>query len=148
MSWQIIRPQVGALLATIPEIQEVVSYPKIKFGGYPAGYVVPSENEGDYETNKENIRTYAFIIRLFYETKQDGIENAIKALEGLLDSVLDKFDKEDLKGADTRTLGMDLPTGYTFLNVWASPSNWGELPDEQLIMAEVRVRIRVSIDIT
>ncbi len=148
MSWKIIRPQIATLLSTITDIQEVANVPKIRFDGYPAAYVVPSENDADYETTKENIRTYAFIVRLFYETKQGGVGNAISSLEGIVDSVLDAFDKEDLKGMATRTLGIGLPVGYTFINVWATPSNWGELPDEQLVMAEIKVKVRVSIDVS
>lgn len=148
MSWTIIRPQIKTLLQTIPEIQEVSSVPKIRFDGYPAAYVVPSENSADYETTSENIRTYAFIVRIFYETKQGGVGNAIEALEGVVDDVLDAFDQEDLKDIATRTVGVSLPASYTFINVWASPSTWGELPDEQLVMTELKVRVRVSIDIT
>lgn len=148
MSWQIIRPQIKTLLETIPEIQEVSSVPKIRFDGYPAAYVVPSENSGDYETTRENLRAYSFIIRLFYETKQGGVGAAISSLEGIVDSILDAFDKEDLKGITTRILGMNLPANYTFISVRATPSNWGELPDEQLIMSELRVKVLVSVDIS
>lgn len=148
MSWNTLRTQVASVISTVTDIQEVAGYPKIKFEGYPAAYVVPSDNEGDYETNKENIRTYAFIVRLFYETKDTGIEQALNALEDIVDSVMDKFDEEDLKGSDTRILGMNLPATYMFINVWATPSNWSEIPGENLVMAELRVRVRISIDVT
>jgi len=99
-------------------LQEVSQAPKIKFGGYPSAHIVPSENSADYETTTENIRTYAFTIRVFYETKQTSIEDALTALEQVVDSIIDKFDQEDLKGADTRVVGMDLPSGYMFINIF------------------------------
>ena len=148
MSWRILRPQLKTLLDTISTIQETASYPKMKFGGYPAATVTPNENDSDYETNTENIRNYSFMVRIFYETKHSGISSAITALEEVVDSVIDVFDKEDLKGSSSRTVGISLPTGYTFINIWASPSAWFELPEEELIYAQVVVRIRVSIDIT
>lgn len=148
MAWTILRPQIKEILDTIDTIQEVSKAPKIKFGGYPAAHVVPSDNTGDYETNKENIRTYAFIVRLFYETKTSGIENSIAALEEVVDSVIDRFDEEDLKGSDTRKVGVNLPEKYTYLNVWASPGRWSEVPEDELIMTEVVVRVRISVDIT
>lgn len=148
MAWATLRSQVKTLVEANSDIQEVVGYPKIKFNGYPAAYVVPSDNSGDYETTQENIRTYAFLVRVFYETKQSGVETAISALEGIIDDLLDAFDQEDLKGASSRTLGISLPTGYTFINVWATPAQWSEIVGEELIMAELRVRLRVSIDIT
>jgi len=148
MSFTTLRPQIKTLLETITAIQEISLIPKAKFSGYPAATVTPSENSADYETTTENIRVYAFIVRLFYETKDSGIGEAIIALEAVVDSVLDKFDQEDYKGSTTRVIGIGLPSGYTFLNLFAHPSNWGELPEEALVMAEITVRIRISRDIT
>lgn len=135
------------MLATLSTFQEVSGTPKAQFGGYPACYVVPSDNEADYETTKENIRVYAFLIRIFYETKNTSIADGLVALESLVDSVLDLFDKEDQKGASTRTVGISLPTGYTFLNILAHPTSWGEIAEENLLMAEIVVKVRVSIDL-
>ena len=148
MSWQTLRPQLKTLIDTISTISETVSYPKMKFGSYPAATVTPNENDAAYETNTENIRNYSFMVRVFYETKHTGIQSAIEALEEVIDSVIDKFDQEDLKGATTRTVGISLPSGYTFINIWASPGAWFELPDEELIYAEVSVRVRISRDIS
>ncbi len=148
MSWATLRPQIKTLLDTSSLLVEVSKSPKIKFSGYPAAHIVPAESPGDYETNKENSRTYAFAVRLFYETKQSGVEDAIAALEEVVDAVIDLFDQEDQKGGDTRVIGINLPARYTFINMFAAPSNWAELPEEQLIMAEVIIRIRLSVDVT
>ena len=127
---------------------EVSGTPKLKFSGYPSAYVIPSDNTADYATNKENIRTYAFLIRMFHETKTSGVQEAIEALEGLTDDILDLFDKEDLKNSDSRTIGVSLPAGYTFINIFANPSSWGELTDDGLVFTQINVRVRVSIDIS
>lgn len=148
MSFTVLRPQIKTLLSNISTIQDTSSYPKVKFDGYPAASVEPSSNSADYETTTENVRTYAFIVRVFYETKNTGIEDALVALDGVVDAVIDAFDQEDLKGSSDRTVGLSLPSGYTFLNIWANPSAWGTLPEEELIMAEINVRVRVSIDVT
>lgn len=129
-------------------MHEVSSTPKLKFSGYPSGYVIPSTNSGDYETTKENVRTYAFLVRLFYETKHTGVGEALSRLEKVSDSVLDAFDDEDQKGTATRTIGIGLPAAYTFLNVWAVPTTWGELPEDALVMTELSVRVRVSVDVS
>ena len=148
MSWTTLRPQIGTLLRTLSTIQEVSNAPKVIFSGYPAVHVVPSENSNDYETTKENIRTYAFAVRVFYETKQTSIEDALAALESLVDSIIDLFDQEDQKSSATRTVGINLPADYTFINIWAIPSRWGELAGEQLIMSEIVVKVRISVDIS
>ena len=148
MSWKVLRPQIKSVLDEITTLQEVSQAPKIKFDGYPAAHIVPSENSNDYETTKENIRTYVFTVRLFYETKATTIENAMLGLEEVVDSVIDAFDQEDLKGSTTRTIGIGLPTDYTFLNIFAIPNRWGVLSEDQLIMAEITVRVRISVDIS
>lgn len=148
MSFAILRPQIKTLLDTIDTIQEVSGTPKVQFDGYPACYVIPSENESDYETTRENVRVYAFSVRVFYETRDTGVADALTSLESLVDTILDTFDKEDLKGSTTRTIGTDLSSGYQFLNIFAHPTAWGEILDENLIMAEIVVKIRVSIDLT
>lgn len=148
MSFNTLRPQIKSLLESVSTIQEVKSYPTLKFNGYPAAYVVPSDNEGEYETTSENVRIYAFIVRLFYETKNTGIDGALDALEDIVDTVLDALDQDDLKDGSTRVIGINLPSGYTYLNIFAHPSAWGEIEGENLMMAEIRVRIRISIDVS
>ena len=142
-----MRPQIATLLETLDTFQEVSNAPKIKFSGYPAAHIVPSDNESDYETTTENVRTYAFMVRVFYETKTTNMDDAYTALEEIVDSVLDLFDQEDQKGASSRTVGVDLPARYTYLNIWALPAGWGEVPGEELIMAQLSVRVRISVDI-
>ncbi len=148
MSWTVLRPQLKTLLDGVSTISETSKAPKMKFGSYPAATVTPSDQEGDYETTTENIRTYAFMVRVFYETKDTSVEDAIAALEEVIDSVIDAFDQDDLKGASTRTVGINLPAKYTFINIFAVPGAWFEVPDEQLIYAQVSVRVRVSIDVS
>jgi len=149
MSFQVIRPQIATLLETLDTIQEVSSSPKIKFTGYPAAHVVPSDNESDYESTTENVRTYAFIVRVFYETKVTGVAGAYTALDTIVDSVLDLFDQEDQKSAANRVVATtnSLPSRYTYLNIWAMPTGWGEVPGEELVMAQMSVRVRISVDI-
>lgn len=148
MSWNTLRTQIGQLLEAESGIQEVANYPKLNFAGYPAAIVVPSDNESDYETTSENERTYAFRVQLYYETKNTSISDAVSNLGDVVDSVLDTFDEEDQKGSSTRIIGQDLPSNYTFLNIWATPSAWGRLDEENLILAELTVRVRLSVDIT
>lgn len=146
--WELLRPQIRTLLQTLSTFSVVEDAPTLDFSGYPAAYVIPSTNSADYETNKENIRTYAFIVRIFYETKNTGVGASLSALEKMVDSVIDLFDREDMKTVANRVVAVNLPADYTFINIWATPANWSEIPEKQLIMAEISVRVRMSIDIS
>jgi hypothetical protein len=145
--WQTIRTQLQTLLSAVSGMQEFSATPKMKFGGYPAGYVIPSNSSGDYETNTENVRVYAYLVRVFYETKSTGVGDALDKLCGVVDTILDTLDGEDLKGATSRTVGVSLPSGYTYLNIFAHPSSWEEIPGEDIIYAEIKVQVRISRDI-
>lgn len=146
MSWATIRPQLKTLLESISDIQEVSGTPKLSFNGYPSAIVVPSDQSGAYETTSENTRIYAFQVRLFYETKNTGVGEALEALEGLVDTVIDTIDQEDL--SSTRIVGKNLPSKYIYIRMSATPSSWGELTNEDLIYADITVQVVVSVDIT
>ena len=147
MSWQTIRPQIQTFLQGIAGIQEVKGTPSLKFTGYPSAYVVQSDNVSEFETTSENQRIYAFIVRLFYQTKNIGVDTAVERLEKVVDTVLDELDKEDQRDSSARTIGISLPSGYQFLSILAHPSEWGELPEQELVMAEIRIQIKLSRDI-
>lgn len=146
MSYKTLRPQLGNLIDSLDKIHEVSDTPALKFGGFPAVHIVPSDSESDYETTTENERVYAFLVRVFYETKQTGVAEAIDKLEDAVDDIIDAIDREDKKGSSTRTVGIDLPSDYIYLAVSATPSVWGQIDEEQLVFAEIRVRVRVSFD--
>lgn len=147
MSWAVIRPQIVTLLKTLTTLEEVASVPKIRFDGYPSAHVVPSDNTNDYETTGDNERQYSWIVRVFAETKIQGIQKAYESLEEVVDSIIDLFDNEDQKGSN-RTVAVGLPVAYTFINIFAAPNKWLDFSDEEIVMAEITVRIRISVDIT
>lgn len=145
MSWHVIRPQLSTLIGNLSEIQEVSSTPELNFNGYPAVHVVPSELESNYETNIENERIYAFLVRVFYETKNTGVGQAIDNLEEAVDAIIDALDNED-KLTSGKTIGVGLPSNYFLIGIEATPGLWGELVGDQLVFAELRVRIKISYD--
>ena len=147
MSWLALRPEIRTLLESETLLQEVKGFPTLKFTGYPGAYVVPSTNESDYETTTENERVYAFLVRVFYETKDGGIENALIALEGAVDSIMDAVDEDSYKGAD-RVIGVDLPAKYTYLHTYAINGEWGTIEEESLVFTELTIRVHLSVDIT
>jgi hypothetical protein len=148
MSFQTLRPQLKTLLDNSGLFHETSGTPKIEFSGYPAAYVVESDNSGDYDTTKDNSRVYAFIVRIFYSTKSVGVNEALKRLEKIVDAIIDDIDEDSLKPAATRVVGIGMPTKYTWINTFAMPSSFGEVPEQQLITAELKVTIRVIFDIT
>ena len=125
------------------EIEEVFTYEAGKFKGDPVAVIVPSSNESDYATTDENVRIYAFKISLFVKRTQPRTEDkAEEVMRSLVSSVIDNFDKDYILN------GLETPTGYTFINVFAIPSMWGYSGEvDQYRVAEINLRCRVSIDL-
>lgn len=150
MSWSTLNTNLYNLLndnKTALGLQEMYSYPELAFVGYPAAHMNPSEQENDYETTSENMRTYAFKLRLFETIKDQGIDAALTTLRTVADNVIDKIDQENELNSGM-TINANLPARYTFINIVATPSNWGQTDDEQLVFNELTVRIKVSVDVT
>jgi len=150
MSWNVLSGQLFNLIndnkGTL-NIQEVYGYPRLKFSGYPAVSLFPSDNSNDYETTTENLREYVWRLRVFYDTKSpgEGLEEAHDALKVVFDALLDLIDQENM---DNNYIGSGLPARYTFINIMGVPGLWGETIDENLLFAEMAVMIRVSIDVS
>jgi hypothetical protein len=148
MSFQTLRPQIKTLLENSGLFQQVSGTPIINFTGYPAAYVVQSDNSNDYNTNKDNVRVYAFIVRIFYSTKSLGVDLAIQRLETIVDSIIDLIDEDSIKSSATRVIGVNMPNKYDWINTFAIPSSFGEVEGQQLVTAELKINIKVIIDIT
>lgn len=119
-----------------------------KFEGTPSCTITPSENESDYNTTEENVRIYAYKIRIFVNrtvapSGQKVEYYADNILRDLVDDVLDKLDK------NYTLTGITQPTGYTFINIFATPSAWGYSGREsEYRVCEFLVKARVSIDLS
>jgi len=150
MSFNTLNNKIVAVLEEVSNIQNVYAYPTLKFDGYPSATVTPSENASDFETTSENVRNYAFIVRLFQDmpTGNVGSETketyAFRVLRQTVDAVIDAFDK------DPTLSGISLPTGYTMLYLSAAPSSWAAIVDTEpnLLLAEIVVTAKISFDIT
>jgi len=144
MSFSTLRPKIQTKLQGISNIQKVLNYPALpKNVGMPLATIIPSEAESDYETTTENKRMYGFTIRLFYEVKKGGIAVAVSALEGLVDEVVDVFDK------DERLSGIIMPAGYELIQVVPNPSAWNyDFINEGFLIADILLKAFISFDVT
>lgn len=124
-------------------LQVVYNYEREDATGTPFATITRSAKENDYSTTSENTRVYAFVIRLFVERK--GVSNpdsCEQAMDQLEDAVIDALDRNH------RMTGLDVSTGYTFLFLDATPSNWGYVGAEnEYRVAELAVRVHFSVDV-
>jgi hypothetical protein len=149
MSWNTLSSKILTKLQTVSKLDSCYEYPTEKFDGYPAATITPSEETADFETTSENKRYYAFKIRVFQDipaaavSGEVPIKYAFRILKGCIDDIIDAFDK------DPTLTGISMPTGYTFLYLYSSPSSWGLVTqeDKRIIFAEIDIKALVSFDI-
>ena len=140
--YTVLKNKIKTKLDGVTKLQMVSDDPSLKLTGYPAAIIVPSEDSSDYETNQENLRIYSFDIHLFYEIQSSGLGSALDALYDLADDVMDLFDK------DQTLTGISLPTDYTMIVVLPVSGGWGEVPDSKLITKIIKLKIKISVDIS
>lgn len=136
-------------LATITGLECVYEYPWLDFDGYPAATITPSGNESDYETQGDNLRTYAYIIRLFVNlktvnqnTKKEKVQDGYRIMRELIDSVTDLLDQDEtLSGIQT-----SLPSDKTMIAIRPVPSAINYFDEEEMLLGEIRVRCLISFD--
>lgn len=148
--WTVLINKLKDILEANSLLREIFDYEIEEFKGDPACTITPSENRSDYNTNCENVRIYAFSVKLFVNrtispTGTDTKSEADRKLRNLVDSVLDDFDKDyTLTGIQT-----DCPTGYTFINLFALPSMWGYAGrEDNFRAAEIMIYCRVSVNLS
>lgn len=103
----------------------------------PFVVIVPSENESEFESTSENMRTYAFLIRVFVERNARGEQDADAQMALIVDAIIDALD------SDT-TLSV---SGVIFSE--ANPSSWGYVEsDKEYRTADIRFAAKVIFDTT
>lgn len=128
-------------------IAEVFNHEAEQLTGDPSVIVSPSGNESDYSTTSENVRVYAFSVKVFVKRKIEGTDrnpsDADRVLRTLIDSILDDFDK------NYTFTGISTPTGYTMINVFALPSSWGYAGEiDEYRVSEIIIKCRINVDVT
>lgn len=139
-TYQALRDKIVTKLESVSDVAEVHRFPRLDFEAYPACVVIPTDGEGDFESNDEDLRNYVFDIYVYYEYKQTGKDTALDRLYDVIDDILDEF------AGDKTMTGVTLPSGKTLLTAKPLAAGWDDLSDNELLQARIRVDVLVSVD--
>ena len=106
--------------------------------------MTPVEGAADFETNTEDLRTYAFEVSLYYETKYSGTAKAINALFDTTDDILDLFTQQKTFQGVGVISKISMPANKTVMLVVPVSAGWGEVPDKDMIFARILINVQVS----
>jgi len=142
--FEVLIKKIISILEANTKLSIVYNYEVGEMKGDPAVIVVPSSNESDYNTSQENIRIYAFNIKVFVKRNLPRKpEDGDRIMREIVSSIIDDFDKDYYFQS-----GIVCPTGYTFINVFAMPSSWGYSGEtDEYRVAEINLKCRVSVDL-
>jgi hypothetical protein len=92
---------MNIISASVDRVKDVSNYEKAHFRGFPAVCVFMSENENDFFSTAENMRSFTFIIRIYElledvpisDVSESAKQRAENVLEGVVSQILDEFDK-------------------------------------------------------
>lgn len=121
----------------------ICEYPQFNPAGYPAVSIVPDNVQSEFDTVLDNNRTYQFAIILANDVRESDLGTAYDTMRQLEDDVLDLFDNDYSLGS------VSLGTNYSLIDTFAAPSSWERVTvsDTQLLVAVIRLRIHISINI-
>lgn len=136
----ILKAKIVEKLQAVVDIQEVHDYATINFNGYPAANVLFESIESDYETTKENVRIYNFLIDLFYESEATTREKAEAYIQELGEQIVDLFEGDEFLS------GISMPSGKVIMGIHPSlnPLEW----EDKWVRMRVTLPIKISFDTT
>lgn len=147
MSAAIKTVLLSVQLDSVPVFADIQEYPTTDFVGVPAATIVPSDNTSDYATNVQNMRTYAFIVDIYYpiESTNGGYASTFTLMRRLMDVALDAFDNSnDLNLSNTFTTSADAVCDF----LRPVPSSWSmvETSSGDMLTARITLQCAKTVD--
>lgn len=147
MSRSTLHTNLVSLISSITSLQQVSAYPTFDFNGYPACFVAESNNENDYESTQDNLRTYSWNVWVFQSLDVFSLSDAYSNMRVVTDAITDVIDEQESPNSD-RELASGLAAGKTLVRVFATPSEFVYDEKEKLLAARINVRCQLLIDLT
>lgn len=136
-----IKQHIIANIQACSSVQAVYGHEEMEASGYPAVFVVAASMEGEFASNSENSRIYAFDVRVVFPIGQDYSgpaetnreEYAEQVIGTAIDDIINKQDIDFiLSGADT-----------TVKYVNAANLQWGRVEDNAGLFVICDMQLRV-----
>ena len=89
-----IRAKIKTILEAVDKVSFVFDYHEPKLTGFPAVTFDVSQNESEFLTNRENLRTVSYTIVIYQEISVKGLSEAKRILDAVADDVIDAFEDD------------------------------------------------------
>lgn len=93
-----INSKLATLVGTGKPLAVVYDYHESNISGYPAVTFAVSDYEGDFLTNRDNLRTYTYQLYVYAEITVAGLDTTEGILDGAADAVISAFESDTTLG--------------------------------------------------
>lgn len=143
-----IKKQIISKIDNLDSVQKVYPAPVPNPNGWPAVVVMAADLDGEFSSNAENSRIYAYSVMILFPEGQDFVPsneaNRLDYAEKVVGSVVDEI----INAVDTDFELDSLPNDTTVLFVNAADCQWGKYTYEGGIAKAAQITLRVYTEVT
>lgn len=141
-----IKQQLKVKVGALDAVQKVYGYEEVKPTGWPAVFITPSDLDGEFSSNAENSRVYAYQLLILFPTGEDFVPQSeterLEYAEAVVASVIDEI----VNTMDTDFVLANSDPTVLFVN--AADCNWGMYSYEGGIAKAAQITLRVYTELT
>jgi len=134
-----IKDQIISRIESLDSVQKVYPAENINPDGFPAVFVVSTNMEGEFSSNIENSRVYAYSITILFpegkdfvpETERDRLDYAERVISQVIDEIINAVDTD-----------YELDS-FPVLFVNAADCEWGTYQTEGGVAKAANITLRV-----
>lgn len=139
-----IKNQIKAKIQTCSSVQQIYGYEEVNPSGWPAVMLTPGDMQGEFSSNTENSRVYAYRVLILFPLGQDMESpktlNRLEYAENTIATVID-----DIINVIDDNFVLD---GTPVLFVNAADVQWGYYPIEGGEARGAEISLRVYTEVT
>lgn len=143
-----IKRQIITKIEGLSDVQKVYPAPVPNPTGWPCVFVVAGDLEGEFSSNAENSRIYAYNLVILFSEGQDFVPSSEYERLDYAEQVVGAVVDEIINAVDTDFELTSLPNDTTVLFVNAADCVWGQYPYEGGVAKAAQVTLRVYTEVT
>jgi hypothetical protein len=143
-----IKQQIIGKIDNLESVQKVYPAEVPNPDGWPAVFVTAADLEGEFSSNAENSRIYAYNVVILLPEGQDYPTNTEYERLDYTEKVVGEVVDEIINAVDTDFELDSLPNDTTVLFVNAADCQWGKYPFEGGVAKAAQVTLRVYTEVT
>lgn len=141
-----IKQQLKVKIAALSSVDKVYGYEEPEPIGFPAVFITASDLDGEFSSNAENSRVYAYSVLILFPVGQDFIppnnadrlEYAEQVVATVIDEIVNTMDTDfELASSDPTVLYMN-----------AADCSWGTYNYEGGVAKAAQINLRVYTELT